>query len=267
LHSGGPGADPDDHACLNVALYGRGVRRWAMTERGRRQVVRTASRLAIGPSSVAWANDTLTIDIDELANPLPRRVLGQVRVHPQGLCRYSAALDSAGRHRWGPMAPCARVEVDLGAPSLRWQGRGYVDCNEGDEPIAVPFERWDWLRAALADGSTAVVYDVRPKQGGERLIATRFTPDGGTDTFAVAQPQTLPRSAWRVERTLRSDVGDGAAPRLVQTLEDTPFYARSLVQATLCGERVTAMHESLSIARLDSPLVRMMLRCRMLRAG
>jgi carotenoid 1,2-hydratase len=49
----------------------------------------------------------------------------------------------------------------------------------------------------------------------------------------------------------------------LQTLEDTPFYARSLLQSSWCGERVTAVHESLSIPRLDSALVRLMLPCRM----
>ena len=50
------------------------------------------------------------------AAPLPRRVRGRVRVHPQGLCRFVAPLDAAGRHRWGPIAPCARIEVELDQP-------------------------------------------------------------------------------------------------------------------------------------------------------
>ena len=67
--------------------------------------------------------------------PLPRRVRGRVRVHPQGLCRFVAPLDAAGRHRWGPIAPCARIEVDLDRPGLRWRGHAYLDSNEGDEPV------------------------------------------------------------------------------------------------------------------------------------
>ena len=261
LQHGGPGADANNHACLNVALYSPGARRWTMTERGRASVRRELRSLAIGPSSLAWCGNALAIDIDEVANPLPRRVLGRVRVLPLGLSCFSAALDGAGRHRWGPIAPCARIEVDLHSPALRWQGHAYFDSNEGDEPIASPFARWDWLRAPLANGSTAVVYDVQQKHGApDRVIATRLAPDGRAEAFDAPPRQALPASAWFVKRSVRSDA---AGARLVRTLEDTPFYARSLLQSSLCGERVTAVHESLDIPRLDSAAVRMLLPFRM----
>jgi carotenoid 1,2-hydratase len=41
--------------------------------------------------------------------------------------------------------------------------------------------------------------------------------------------------------------------RVLRTLEDTPFYARSLVQADWCGQTVTAMHETLDAQRFASP--------------
>ena len=233
-----------------------------MTERSRSALARSASTLSIGPSALAWNGRWLEIEIDEVATPLPRRVEGRVRVHLPGLCRYNVALDAAGRHRWGPISACARVEVEMRSPALRWQGSAYFDSNEGDEPIVTPFTRWDWLRAPLADGSTAVVYDVQPKAGPERVIAARFLPDGRAEPFEAAPRRALPRSAWRVARALRSDA-DAAAPRILRTLEDTPFYARSLIDTTLCGERVTAMHESISLPRLDSAAVRMLLPWRM----
>ena len=62
-------------------------------------------------------------------------------------------------------------------------------------------------------------------------------------------------------RGTRSDSGTHAC--LVRTLEDTPFYARSLVATTLMGERVVAMHESLSLDRVANPIVRLMLPFRM----
>ena len=234
-----------------------------MTERGRTSVRRDLRTLAIGPSSLAWYDNALVIDIDEVANPLPRRVLGQVRVLPLGLSRFSAALDDAGRHRWGPIAPCARIDVDLHAPALRWQGHAYFDSNEGDEPIATPFKRWDWLRAPLADGSTAVVYDVQQKRGApDRVIATRLAPDGRAEAFDAPPRQALPGSGWFVERSVRSDAASPPA-RVLRSLEDTPFYSRSLLRSTLCGERVTAVHESISLPRLDSAAVRLMLPFRM----
>ena len=131
-----------------------------MTERGAGSVRRSAEQLQIGPSELQWRGDHLEIDLNEISVPLPQRVRGTVRIYPDALCDYSNALDDAGKHRWGPIAPCARVDVDFVKPGLRWQGNAYLDSNEGDEPVTVPFKTWDWSRARMADGSTAVIYDV-----------------------------------------------------------------------------------------------------------
>ena len=64
---------------------------------------------------------------------------------------------------------------------------------------------------------------------------------------------------------MRSEGGVGAS--VVQTLEDTPFYVRSVLRADLLGEQVTAVHETLSIPRLVSLPVRLMLPWRMPRRG
>jgi carotenoid 1,2-hydratase len=71
----------------------------------------------------------------------------------------------------------------------------------------------------------------------------------------------LPRSRWGLVRTQRSD--QGAPVRVLQTLEDTPFYVRSLIGAALFGEPVTAMHETLHVPRLVSLPVQLMLPFRM----
>ncbi len=247
---------------MNVALYSPGAGRWAMTERGQAQVQRSAREFALGPSRVHWDGQSVCFELDEWANPLPRRVRGRVRVHPQALSSFVAPLDDAARHRWGPIAPCSRVEVEFDQPGLRWAGHGYLDSNEGDEPIDKPFVDWDWSRATLADGSTAVVYDVRQKQGGDRVITQLFHPDGRSEAFDAPPRQTLPKTAWRVARSLRSDAG-AAAPRVLRSLEDTPFYSRSLLQSSLFGQTVHSVHESLDLPRLVSAPVRLMLPWRM----
>jgi carotenoid 1,2-hydratase len=258
--------DAEQHVALNVALYGRDSPRWTMTERGRAQLQRSATELAIGPSAVRWDGQALLIDIDEVCSPLPRRVRGRVRVLPQGLCRFSAPLDAAARHRWGPIAPCARIEVELDRPGLRWSGQAYLDSNEGDEPVDRAFRSWDWSRASLRDGSTAVIYDLRPStkvagDGADRLIAMRFAPDGDSTPFEPPSRQKLPCSRWGLSRAQR---GDAPAPvRVLQTLEDTPFYVRSLIGASLLGEPVTAVHETLHVPRLVSLPVQLMLPFRM----
>jgi carotenoid 1,2-hydratase len=48
-----------------------------------------------------------------------------------------------------------------------------------------------------------------------------------------------------------------------QTLEDTPFYVRSLLSSGLLGEQVTSVHETLDLPRLVSLPVRLMLPWRM----
>lgn len=252
-------ADPADHCALNVALYGPRGGRWAMTERGRAALQREASWLRIGPSALAWDGDALEIDIDEIAVPLPRRIRGKVRVIPHALARHEAVLDARRLHRWQPIAPAARVEVRLDAPALRWSGEGYWDCNHGDEPLEAGIGAWSWSRARLRDG-TAVVYDVEAREGGATALALRFAADGSCSAFASPPRASLPASAWRIARATRSE--DGVAT-LARTLEDTPFYARSLVGTRLFGHAATSVHESLDLDRFRSRIVQAMLPFRM----
>ncbi len=237
-----------------------------MTERGHSSIERSADHLRVGPSQLTWRGDHLEIDLNEISVPIPQRVRGTVRVYPDALCNYSHVLDDAGRHRWGPIAPCARIEVDLTKPGLRWQGNAYLDSNEGDEPVTVPFKTWDWSRACMADGSTAVIYDVTQLNGARTLLAERFKPDGSWESFEPApQREALPSTLWRIDRGIRADadVSGGTATQVLETLEDTPFYARSLLQTRLLGEPVRAVHETIQPQRLTSPVVQMMLPFRM----
>ena len=252
-------ADPDNFCALNVALYGGSTARWSMTERARRHCHRDARQFTIGPSRLSWDGQALTVRIRERGAPLPRPIEGEVRLEPQGLCRFTTPIDAQGRHRWGPIAPVARVRVDLDQPRLRWSGQAYLDCNEGDEPIDRGFRRWDWSRARLGDGSTAVLYDIEQRDREERLLALRFAPDGSVRSFDPPRRQAMRPTAWRVARGLRS----GTPVTVQEQLEDTPFYQRAILRSELLGETVTSFHESLSVPRLVSPVVRAMLPFRM----
>lgn len=258
----GAAVDAENHCAINVALYGAAGKRWAMTERGRGSLHRDSDRLSVGPSQLKWTGQHLQIDLDEVCAPIPRRVRGAVRLYPDALTDFSACLDEAGRHRWGPIAPCARIEVELQNPAVTWRGSAYFDCNEGDEPVSRPFKAWDWSRARLADGSTAVIYDVRETNGNQRLIAERFAADGSSAAFEPASVrQNLSNTLWNIKRGIRSD--EGTPTQIIETLEDTPFYARSLLKTRLFGESVTAVHETLQPQRLSSLPVRAMLPWRM----
>ncbi len=254
-------ADPLNHCALNVALYGRGAKRWSMTERARHQVHGDATTLQVGPSAMRWHGDALTITIDETCVPWPSRLRGTVKLHATQRFDHPVLLSPQGQHRWFPIAPSARVEVDLSSPGLRWSGAGYLDSNRGDAPLEAAFTRWDWARAHLSKGRSAVMYDVDRVAEEPLAIGLEFHANGVVDTIDPPPRTALPNSRWGVTRTARSE--GGAKMHVAQTLTDAPFYARSLVETRWLGEPVTAMHESLSLQRFDSAWVQAMLPFRM----
>lgn len=231
-----------------------------MTERGRRFVNRDATNFQVGPSDLSWNGDSLEINIKERAVPFGQKVSGKVVVYPEQLFNYSVPLDQGGKHRWGPLAPTSRVDVTFTDPDLKWSGHAYLDSNEGDEPINRPFLEWDWARALLKDQSTAVIYDVREKNGVEKLLALKFNIDGSVTDFEIGDRQPLPKTMWRIQRHIRSDQNN---PNVIQDLEDTPFYSRSVLKSHWLGEDLTCMHETLDVPRFSSPIVQMMLPWRM----
>ncbi|MDK0748921.1 hypothetical protein P7A58_15505, partial [Clostridium perfringens] len=93
---------------------------------------------------------------------------------------------------------------------------------------------------------------------GTRLsLALRVERDGTLSRLPMPAAAPLPTTRiWRIARATHSEAG---AARIVGTLEDTPFYARSLVETTLLGRRATAVHESLDLDRFSRPWVKALL--------
>lgn len=246
---------------INVALYGP-RHHWAMTERSHAALRRDDTRLSVGPSAMTWDRGGLTIDIDEVSVPFPRRLRGRVRLEPEIMPATCFAIDAAGRHIWQPIAPRARVEAHFTSPRIRWTGSGYFDHNIGAEPLERAFRSWNWSRAD-ADSGTIVVYD--PIATGTREapapLCIDIRSDGSIEHRPLPPTARLPRTLWRIDRTTRCDAG--AQPRSRAVLEDTPFYARSLVETSIAGRRLTAFHESLDLGRFCSPIVQAMLPFRM----
>jgi carotenoid 1,2-hydratase len=234
-----------------------------MTERSALSVQQGEDYFVVGPSQLSWQNNKLVVQINERSIPWLTRVIGQVVVHTENLCTEVFALDDRARHLWGPIAPAARVEVKMFQPDLSWEGHAYLDSNEGVEPIDEGFKTWDWARGNLATGESAVVYDVRPKRGPDRLISVRFDEHLQAQPMQCGTRQALPASGWRIDRQVQSQ----EPAKLISTFEDTPFYARSVVQTQWQGETVTAMHETLDTGRLVSPVVQRLLPFKMPRAG
>jgi carotenoid 1,2-hydratase len=249
-----------DFAAVNVAVYGRGRLAWAFNERRITAVDRREHSLSIGASHLRWDGGRLVLELSERTSPLPGSIVGRVTVHVEASTTDEVSLDREGLHRWWPAAPVARLEVELRAPALRFSGHGYFDGNAGAVPLESTFENWGWSRARVGGGAL-ITYDVQPSNGPAESLALRIARDGSL----VALPKTvaveLPRTAWRLERTARVDPGGRAA--LVRSLEDGPFYARSLISTELDGERVLAMHETLAAHRLARRWVRFCTKYRM----
>jgi carotenoid 1,2-hydratase len=231
-----------------------------MTERGRAGLTRSEDVLSIGPSAMRFDGDGLTIEIDEVAVPRPARIRGRVRVVPEAITGRVFDLDGHGRHRWSPIAPSARVEVALERPALRWHGTAYLDSNDGDEPLEDSFVRWDWSRAS-ADGISTILYEPTLRAGERAPLALRIDRAGAVTEVGPPPAAPLPPTRWRMERATRAE--EPGAASVIETLEDAPFYARSLLRTRLFGEDLTAVHESLSLDRFRHPVVQLMLPFRM----
>lgn len=255
-------ANPLAFPAMNVALYAPRGGAWVLTERGDRSIARSADALAIGPSAMRWEGSSLVVDLDERTSPIARRLAGRIRVWPGESAGDTVQLDAAGRHRWSPISAIARAEVDLRSPAISFHGDAYLDSNHGDEPLEDGFTRWTWSRVA-SRGGAAITYDVDRRDGSRLLVTRAFEPGGRAESgFSVEAVDVAP-TRWRMRRVVHAD--RGVAPRVERTLEDTPFYARSLVRTTLAGRSAIGTHEALSLDRFRTPWVQFMLPYRMRR--
>ena len=252
--------DPADHCAINVALYGP-PQRWSMTERLKRDTQRTPTSYSTGNSHVRLTDDGLEIDFDEISAPLLRRMRGQVAVTLPYSSKQRFQLDPKARHFWSPACTHAQVSVDFDKPGLSWTGHGYVDANLGLEPVTKGFDYWDWSRAPLESGETLIRYVTDPVGSEQRQLHVQISPNGAireVDGENTTRLDSTP--VWRITR--RAGLRSGKAPTLHKTLEDTPFYSRSVLDYGP-GAAGFATHETLSCRRLRSPIVRAMLPFRM----
>jgi carotenoid 1,2-hydratase len=250
---------------MNVALYGLPGPGWAMTERARPALLRDATTLRIGPSAMEWQNGALVVEINEITVPRPRRLRGRIVLTPAARFDSIYEIDTAGLHRWQPMAPCARVEVAFDRPGWAWHGHGYLDSNDGDAPLEQGFTRWDWSRASLAGGDAVVLYDALRQDGSSFAWAGRFGPDGQMQRIQMPPSQPVQPGLWRMQRRAHADAA--TQPHVLRSFEDSPFYTRSAITTRLCGEDVVAVHESLSLDRFRQRWVQLLLPFRMPRRG
>lgn len=256
-------ADPRSFPAMNVALYTRGGNQWVLTERNEASLARSSDALTMGPSTLRWEGSSLVIDLEERTAPIARTLAGRIRLHPQDGTGDTVLLDAKGRHRWRSIAPAARAEIELTSPAMRFSGAAYLDSNEGDEPLENAFTSWTWARVASRDGGAAITYDVDRRDGSRLLVTRSFDDRGRMEQGFPVETIAAPTTMWRMPRVVHAD--RGATARVERTLEDTPFYARSLVETTLRGRRAVGTHEVLSLDRFRTRWVQFMLPYRMRR--
>jgi carotenoid 1,2-hydratase len=223
----------------------------------------------MGGSVLERTADGMRVLIDEQTSPFPRptprRLRGSVLI--RGDLREDRgppiALDEQGEHRWWPVLPRAPIEVDVPCLGLRWRGEGYHDANAGNSPLGQAFSSWSWGRFHTGQGAI-VTYDTTPRQGPGQSVALAFEGGRRRELGRSFGASSIARTGWGLPVPARSDVG-ARPPRLLHSLEDTPFYARHVVETTLLDERARGVTETLSLDRFGSRWVQALLPFRMRR--
>jgi carotenoid 1,2-hydratase len=233
-----------------------------MTERGRAAVVREPTHFGVGPSSMTWEDDVLVIKIDEVGVPIPQRIKGTVRIKPRFLCKETVTLEDTHNHCWMPIAPVCDVDVVFERPYVHWRGTAYLDSNWGSSPLETAFEYWTWSRTRLHD-SSVIYYDYTRISGERSAFALHIDGMGRGKRLTLPPQVNLPSTLWRVPRSTFS----AGSAQVIKTLEDTPFYSRSLIKLETQGETALSVHESLSLSRFRKPIIQAMLPFRMPRRG
>jgi carotenoid 1,2-hydratase len=230
-----------------------------MTERGRRALERSGDAFRLGASTLRWSPDGLAIELDEVSTPHERPIRGLITLRPLRGGGPAVALDEAARHGWRPIAPDCHAAVTLSTPEQAWSGHGYLDTNWGARPISEDFDGWDWSRSC--GGEPRAFYDLQRRDGSISAFGAGYGPDGvfGVTEATPHAPQSA--SLWRLPRRAPGQSGEIAG-----TLEDTPFYARSLIRSRIGEAETMLMHERLDCRRLASRWVQALLPFRMPRA-
>jgi carotenoid 1,2-hydratase len=255
--------DPLDYCTINIALYTKNKNHWVLTESLASDVTRSDHRLQIGNSQVLRDGQTLTFQLNEREAPFGQPLIGSVRVQLPALVGKRRALTASGRHTWQPVAPLARAEVRLEAPACTFSGHAYVDTNAGTEPLEAGFQAWSWSRALLASGKSLLSYHCVDRDAVTSLLHIELAPDGTArdSTSGTLSEQALGTTKFGLPRFAYTDAR--ALVTGIQTLESSPFYARSRFRTTLMGEAATVVHEQLSLTRFVAPWVQFLLPFRM----
>lgn len=241
-----------------MVTYGVGGR-WAMTDRGRAALRLTPQTMTVGPSSLTWDGDKLTIDLNEVSTPHGQPIRGRVTVTPTAITDVEVPLTTDGAHVWRPFAPVADIEVEIDRLHWTWTGHGYIDSNFGTRALEADFDYWTWGRFPTSDGAMCF-YDATLRDGSDLSVAVKFAGDGTCEMVDAPPLQGMNRSGWLVKRATRCDAGH--RPRQAKPMLDAPFYNRCAVETVIHGEKTVGVYEALDLTRFRGPWLMPMLAVR-----
>ena len=291
---------PVDRPSVNVVVYGGGRERFYLLSELPREQCSWADdgrSWRLGDSTFSWADTpgppggapsrTLEATLD-LALPTGGRVTGRLWLSGS-LRRESLAVNGSAAaarmdstrmdstHVWTPMIAASRGGLELHTPGggLHIEGRGYHDRNCAGRPLHdLGIQSWWWGRVALP-GRDLIFYRLIPSEPGAapRDLVVEFGADGTCRTRENAGLEVGPlrRSPWGLRWPSRVDFADPdgrpVAVEVSALLDNGPFYQRYLLRGR-CGEdEGYGIGEHLVPDRVDSDLLRPLVRMRVHRAA
>ncbi len=254
--------NPDNYCALNIAFHENQKKYWCMTERSAKHVYRSSEIFEMANSSITWNGSYLEFKIQEYTVPLPSKVSGVVRVHPHYINTNNYFLEDSQKHAWCPIAPCSHVEVEMQRPNFQWHATGYFDSNWGAEPLENGFRSWNWSCTKMNEEERVIQYHTVNRNNTNTDLGFHFASDGKITAREQQIAKILPETKiWRVPR--KAYVEDDRNVNVLKTLEDTPFYSRSVLNSETQDKSILTIHESLELDRFKKPLTQFMLPFRM----
>jgi carotenoid 1,2-hydratase len=234
---------------------------------------------APGPAG-AGPTRTLRADLD-LALPTGGRARGELRMtgplrrDPPDTARANPGGKPA-RHEWTPMIAAAHGCLELHTPGglMRVRGRAYHDRNSSALPLqALGIQSWRWGRLALP-GRDLVFYRLVPSapEASPRDLVVEVSADGSCRLREQTglEVRGLRRSLWGMdwprEVGFRDPDGRPVEVRVSALLDNGPFYQRYLLSGRCGSDRGYGIGETLVPERVDTDLLRPLVRMRVHRA-
>lgn len=284
---------PIDRPSVNIVVYGDGRERfYLLSELPPDECEWSADGRSwrLGDCTFAWTDTPGTGGAAptrelrghlDLALPTGGRVTGELRL-AGALRRDSAAPGHpapAGpdcTHTWTPMVAASRGSLELRTPTgdLRVDGRAYHDRNSSAQPLHdLGIESWWWGRLALPDRDL-VFYHLTPRDPGAapRDLVVELAADGSCRVREA--PLTVGRVRrstwglrWPASATFPDPDGREVGVEVSSVLDNGPFYQRYLLTGRCDGVLCHGVGENVVPDRVDTDLLRPLVRMRVHRAA